>query len=228
MRVGSQGGLMAKKTINKESPAAPTRRGPHAARSAAMRRKLIEAAIVCLDKYGYGKTTLQKITDEAGVSRGAFLHHFPTRCDLITAVAEDAAVQQNEYVRALLSKYKPGVELFDAITEATWQALLQPPAIALIEIMMGARSDPELDARFTTTLQKLQDAQREGVWEVAQQVGIKDKKAILNMVHLHRAAMRGLLIELKYTHDRDAAESGMELLKHYKVLLTKELGGAVK
>ncbi|MBR9808400.1 MAG: TetR/AcrR family transcriptional regulator [Alphaproteobacteria bacterium] len=219
---------MAKKPPQKAASGATKRRGPHAVRSAAMRRKLIDAAIVCLDKYGYGKTTLQKITDEAGVSRGAFLHHFPTRCDLITAVAEDAAVQQNDFVRSTLAKFKPGVELFDAITEATWQALLQPPAIALIEIMMGARSDPELDARFTTTLQKLQDAQREGVWLVAQQVGIRDKQAVLNMVHLHRAAMRGLLIELKYTHDREAAEAGMELLKHYKVLLTKELGGATE
>ena len=58
---------------------------------------------------------------------------------------------------------------------ATWDAMQRPPAIALLEIMMGSRSDPELGARFPAVIEALEKYQREGVWEQAQSVGITDR-----------------------------------------------------
>jgi AcrR family transcriptional regulator len=202
---------------------APVVRGPHAERSAAMRKRLIDAAIDCLGKYGYGATTLQVVTDAAGVSRGAILHHFPTRADLMLGVAEYAAGKQNRHVARLLADTKPGMERYLAITTATWDVMTQPPAIALTQIMMGARSDPDLAVRFPPVIRALEAAQLEGVWEQAQSVGITDRSAIEAMCTLHNAAMRGLALELTFSQDRARADAGIELLNRYKRELTARL-----
>lgn len=198
-------------------------RGPHAQRTAAMRRKLIDAAIECLHEHGYGKTTLQRVTDIADVSRGAFLHHFPTRADLLVAVAEFAAEKQNKHVSRLLADTKPGRERFDAITMATWDALQQPAAIALLEIKIGARSDQEIGEPFADVIRSLTDFQTNGVWNVAQEAGITDHDRVIDMVLLHMAAMQGLVLEYLYSGDKAPAEKCMTLLKHYKDTLTGEL-----
>ena len=203
--------------------AATVVRGPHAERTAAMRKRLIDAAIDCLGRLGYGATTLQVVTDAAGVSRGAVLHHFPNKVDLMIAVAEYAAGKQNRHVARLLANTEPGMDRYLAITMATWDAMTEPAAIALLEIMMGSRSDKELGARFPAVIAALEKYQREGVWEQAQSAGITDKATIEAMVHLHNAAMRGLALELMFSRDERKAASAMKLLVRYKRRLTGEL-----
>lgn len=198
-------------------------RGPHAERTAAMRKRLIEAAIGCLTKLGYGATTLQVVTDAAGASRGAILHHFPNKVDLMIAVAEYAAEKQNRHVARLLANTQPGMDRFLGITMATWDAMQQPPAIALLEIMMGSRSDPDLGARFPAVIEALEKSQREGVWEQAQSIGITDKTQIEAMTWLHNAAMRGLAMELMFSKNIRKANMAMKLLRRYKTQLTGDL-----
>ena len=211
------------KTAQPAAAPAKTVRGPHAERTAAMRKRLIEAAIECLGRIGYGATTLQVVIDQAGVSRGAVLHHFPTKVDLMIAVAEFAAGKQDRQVRRLLAETKPGMERYLAITAATWDAMTRPPAIALLEIMMGSRSDPELGERFPAVIEKLESTQREDVWREAEGVGITDRESVEAMVHLHNAAMRGLALELMFSKDAAKAESAMALLQRYKRYLTGQL-----
>ncbi|ODP38871.1 hypothetical protein BFL28_13200 [Sphingomonas turrisvirgatae] len=202
---------------------APGTRGPHAERSASMRQRLVEAAIVCLCRVGYAATTTQLVTQEAGVSRGAMLHHFPTKLDLVIAVGEHAATFQNRYVRRRLNEIAPGMDRFLALTHATWEAVGQPPALALIEIMVASRSDPGLAERFPPVIDALESRQLADVWAMASEIGIRDRQSIERMVRLHRAAMRGLVLERVFTGDMNAAEDSMELLGWYKRLLTGAL-----
>jgi AcrR family transcriptional regulator len=214
---------MARRATSVKEKGEPVVRGPHAERSAAMRKRLIDGAIDCLNRMGYSATTLQHVTDTAGASRGAILHHFPSKVDLMIAVAEYAAGKQNRLVSRLLADTKPGMDRYLAITMATWEAMTKPPAIALLEIMMGSRSDKDLGARFPAVIEALETYQREGVWEQAQSVGITDKAQIEAMVHLHNAAMRGLALELMFSGDAKRAGAAMKLLTKYKAMLTGQL-----
>jgi AcrR family transcriptional regulator len=206
------------------SPPASTKvRGAHAERSAQMRQRLIEAAIACLRRVGYAATTTQLVMEEAGVSRGAMLHHFPTKVDLIIAVGEAAALHQNRYVRRRLADAEAGMARYLLLTRATWEAICEPPALALIEIMMASRSDPALGERFPPIADQLEADQRDGVWELARELGVRDRDAIDRMVRLHLGAMRGLAIELMFNGDRAAAEASIGLLEDYTRKLTGEL-----
>lgn len=188
-----------------------------------MRRRLIAAAIECLGRLGYTSTSLQAVTDQAGVSRGAMLHHFPTKCDLMIAVAEYAADKQNRTVRKELADTTPGMERYLAITRATWVAMRQPAAIALLEIMMGSRSDPDLAARFPAVVEDYEASQREAVWEQAKSVGIADREQVEAMTALHVAAMRGLALDLMFSGKAERAEACIQLLETYKNDLTGAL-----
>lgn len=198
-------------------------RGTQAERSASMRQRLIDAAIACLCRVGYAATTTQLVMDEAGVSRGAMLHHFPTRVDLVIAVGEYAASAQNRHVRRRLAAIPAGMDRFLALTEATWEATCQPPALALVEIMVASRSDPALQERFPQVIEALEAQQLDDVWAMAQEMGIADRDAIERMVRLHRAAMRGLALEGVFKRDMPGADAAMDLLEWYKRLLTGAL-----
>jgi len=69
-------------------------RGPNAERRAATRAKIMEAAVGCLAEFGYAATSTPLVAKMAKVSRGSLLHQFPTKVDLILAVAEYAARAQ--------------------------------------------------------------------------------------------------------------------------------------
>ena len=52
------------------------------------RTALLDAAVDCFYELGYARTTTDNIARQAGVSRGAMLHHYPTRFDLIRAAVQ--------------------------------------------------------------------------------------------------------------------------------------------
>lgn len=56
-------------------------------RSRAMRERLVTAAIACIEAHGYSGASVSRIIDEAGVSRGAYLHHFKAKHVIYKAVA---------------------------------------------------------------------------------------------------------------------------------------------
>src|SRR5579863_6792507 len=53
------------------------------ARSNETQLRLLDATIACLHERGYANTTTTEIANRAGVSRGAQLHHFPHKNDLV-------------------------------------------------------------------------------------------------------------------------------------------------
>jgi AcrR family transcriptional regulator len=190
-----------------------------------MRKRVIDAAIECLGKLGYGATTLQVVTDAAEVSRGAMLHHFPSKVDLMAAVAEYAGERQGRYVRRRLADVKPGIDRYLAITSAHWDSMTRPPAIALLEIIAAARSDRELGLRMIPIIDAYDTSQREAVWVEAQSAGVTDRASVEAMVHLHIAAMRGLALSLPFSRGNVREEAAMDLLRRYKRGLTSDLAG---
>ena len=188
-----------------------------------MRQRLIDAAITCLHTVGYAATTTQLVIETAEVSRGAILHHFPTKVDLMLAIAEYAAGKQNRHVGRILREVPEGMQRFLAITDATWSAMKQPAAQAFIEIMMASRSEVELADRLAHVIESVESYQRENVWEAARALGIQDRDTVVTMVRLHVAAMRGIAIELNVQGDEATADACMQLLNRYKRTLTGEL-----
>jgi AcrR family transcriptional regulator len=66
-------------------------REPQQDRGRATRARLLESAVSCLAELGWSGATVSVVARQAGVSRGATQHYFPTREDLFTAALEHMA-----------------------------------------------------------------------------------------------------------------------------------------
>jgi AcrR family transcriptional regulator len=195
----------------------------HEERSAGTQQKLIEAAILCLHRYGYSATSTALVAEVAELSRGALAHHFGAKVDLMLAVAKYVVDDQNQFMAEALRAYSRGPDRFVGLTQATWDALSKPGAIALLEIMMASRSDDALAARFPGLAAELAEIQQEGAWLIASQAGITDRAAVDAMGTLHRAAMQGLSVQLMFTPDPESLDPALNLLHWYKAQLTELL-----
>jgi len=195
----------------------------HEERSAETKERLIEAAISCLHKYGYGATTTSLVAQEAGFSRGAMLHHFGAKVDLMLAVAEAVLERHNAFYAEGIKRFALGRERFVGLTDLTWEIVSKPPATALLEIMIASRSDVELGERFSVIAEKYLRMQNAGTWIAAKQAGITDRVTINALSQLYRSAMQGLSIVMMFSPERDSIQRSFYLLKWFKEIITEEL-----
>lgn len=72
----------------------------HAARSEATRGALVRAARRLFGERGFGGAPLDEVVREAGVTKGALYHHFPSKEALFLAVFEDVEESLVERVKA--------------------------------------------------------------------------------------------------------------------------------
>ena len=112
-----------------------------ALKSAKTRSRLIEANIRCLVKYSYADTTTPKVAQEAGLSRGAMLHHFENGRQLM-----QATLVELHHKRLRAFRRAAGTLDHDARTllRTYWEQLLRPTFIAFQELAIASRTDKEL------------------------------------------------------------------------------------
>jgi AcrR family transcriptional regulator len=116
-----------------------------ALKSAATRTQIEDAAILCLVKYGYANTTMPRIAEEAGVSRGAMMHHFSNRLNVIQAAIEHLHKKRLlAFRRAVVATPAGGSRIHDALLDY-WRHVTHPMFLAFHELAVAARTDPELD-----------------------------------------------------------------------------------
>jgi AcrR family transcriptional regulator len=172
------------------------RRGAHADRRATTRAKILTAAVRCLNQVGYAETSTVRVAAEAQVARGSLLHQFPTRVDLILAVADHAARAQGEFIAATLANVPRGRERYIGSVDVTWAALQRPESLALLEIIIATRHDPELAARIADFAQRFDSGFSRGARRLAEASGLHDEQhEAVGERRFLLATLRGLAIE---------------------------------
>lgn len=68
------------------------------------RKKLIEVARRAFAEYGYADTSMDKLTAEAGLTRGALYHHFGDKRGLFAAVVDQIDSEMAEYSQKYLDQ----------------------------------------------------------------------------------------------------------------------------
>lgn len=130
-----------RRSPDRESPRHLIEPTAQALKSAKTRSRLIEATIRCLVKYSYANTTTPKVAEEAGLSRGAMLHHFENGRQLM-----QATLIELHHKRLRAFRRAAGTLDHDARTllRAYWEQLLRPTFIAFQELAIASRTDKEL------------------------------------------------------------------------------------
>ncbi|MET8654187.1 MULTISPECIES: TetR/AcrR family transcriptional regulator [Nocardia] len=113
-------------------------------RSSEMRTRLLDATIDCLVEYGYAGTTTPRVAELAGVTRGAQVHHFGSKTDLVVAAISHLAQRRAETAMREMDRVVVGTDPVDAALAFLWELHQGPLFIATAELWVAGRTDPVL------------------------------------------------------------------------------------
>ena len=188
-----------------------------AQKSAATRRQIIDAAIDCFVRLGYARTTTTRIAEAAGLSRGAMLHHFPTKLAVVKAAVDELHAKRLKAFRKAADAAPPaGPGRVHAAVQAYWQHTRHPIFVAFFELSVAARTDPELGA----ILRPAQAAFDEAWVRTAQEAfpEWQSRPEVFDLaLHLSRYLIEGMAVSF-LTHEE--AERGEHVLRYLEELLT--------
>lgn len=109
-----------------------------------LRKAALESAVDCLARMPYSEISTALIAERAGVSRGGMQYYFPTRLDLLRSVVAYLHAQRLEIFRKDLLSIREHPDLIGALIDLHWQHLNEREFIAYQELVLAARSEPEL------------------------------------------------------------------------------------
>src|SRR6185312_10407809 len=113
-------------------------------RSAETRRKLIQATIDALDERGYARITTVEIARRAGVSRGALMHHFSTKEELVSTSVEKHLEESTAEIREFLDMARNGEMSLDTFLDRLWQMYSGKLLFVTLEHITEARHNAPL------------------------------------------------------------------------------------
>jgi AcrR family transcriptional regulator len=130
-------------TRRQDEPVTATR-VPQEERTRAMRRRLLEATLRCLVERGWSGTSTTLVSERAGVSRGAQLHHFPTKADLVVAAVEHIATLRRDELAEAAAGLPRGKHRTREVLELLGEHFTADVFAAALELWVAARTDPAL------------------------------------------------------------------------------------
>jgi AcrR family transcriptional regulator len=109
-----------------------------------MRLRLLDATVECLVERGWSGTSTTLVSQRAGVSRGAQLHHFPTKNDLVVAAVEHLSDVRGRELRDAVAALPTGPQRTRRVLEMLADHFTSPVFTAALELWVAARTDPAL------------------------------------------------------------------------------------
>lgn len=190
---------------------APRVRRTQEERSATTRALLLDATIDCLHRLGYAGTTTTEIADRAGVSRGAQLHHFPTKQELVgTAVTWILERRLDEFKKAW-AELPDDTDRASTAIDLLWRATSGPAFYAWLELLVAARTDPSL----RKTIQEISSRFSQGVIDAFHEVfpETAGMRGLDMGPWFVLAALQGIALEKIVVEDDPRVPMGLAILK---------------
>ncbi len=115
-----------------------------AERSLRMRERVLNATLDCIYEDGMQNASTTEIVKRAGVSRGAMLHHFPSKEVLIAAAVEKLLDDEIRYIREEASAYSRHEKSIDDFVDFLWTRFSGRLFMVTMDFLSSARTDDKL------------------------------------------------------------------------------------
>ena len=181
------------------------------ARSAETRARLLDATIASLVEVGYASTTTTAVCERAGVSRGAQVHHFPRKQDLVVAAVAHLAARRAAELRRRAEAVPDanGADRLDALLDLVTDAFGGPLFDAALELWVAARTDAGLH-RSLYQFERVAGRGLASLWrEVAGDLAAHERFDALLELTMHMA--RGMALQ-KILRSDDTARRRLQSL----------------
>ena len=186
-------------------PAAGNPRIPPPARirrpgRAAVRRRLLDAALEVFAERGFAGASLDQVAEAAGLTKGAIYSNFASKDDLFFAMMQDQVLTRVEAVRAVLAASSPGADgqqalhdigrlLTEAFTEQReWR-------LVFLDFWQRAVRDDDVRAQFVAHRRALRAAIADCVEQILGRPPVLGRLTVDDVVTVVLALSNGLAIE---------------------------------
>jgi AcrR family transcriptional regulator len=116
-----------------------------AERTSKMRARLLGATVRSLLDLGYTRTSTTEVCRRAKVSRGAQLHHFPTKAELVAAAVEHVFEERLRDFQRFVERLRNGAPPdLATLYEHLWREYSGEAFYAWIELLVACRTDAAL------------------------------------------------------------------------------------
>ena len=171
------------------------------------RERLLDATVECLGEHGYAHTTTQRIQDAAGLSRGALLHHFGSKTELLVAAVHHIADIRRAAIAETLEDLPEGPDGLRPMVAAVREAMTGPPFQAALELWSASRTDEQLREALLPAERRLGAALRELFHRHS---GIDDARSEAVAFESLMALVRGLELTRNMRSTSDVADQVVE------------------
>ena len=185
-------------------------------RSVETRRILMEATLDTIQALGYHRASTNEIIKRAGMSRGAMLHHYPTKVALLTAafqyLHDHIVIDVEELIKTAENQQLGWPELLDDIMSRYFQGRNWD---VFLEIMVAARTDQALWAQLVPIVQTYY-AEVDNVWHQHFTTSKVDAE-VATLLNLSLCVIRGMALQ---TLLRDDPDYYANIMQQWKELIT--------
>ncbi|SFQ05119.1 DNA-binding transcriptional regulator, AcrR family [Amycolatopsis arida] len=191
-----------------------------------MRQRLLDATIDCLVEYGYAGTTTTKVADRAGVTRGAQVHHFPTKSDLVVSAIRYLAAKRTELAFGELDRLRESADPIGDALDLLWEIHQGPVFSATVELWVAARTDPELRRHMSVA----EPVATSSLVEFGKALlpDYAEHPEFLHAVYTAMDVVRGILIASWATRDRRELDARWaRARRHLRLLIDGLMAGHV-
>lgn len=127
----------------------PSQRGSSTRRTQAERtaettERILQATVMCLADVGHARTSTTEICRRAGVSRGALLHHYRTKDELLAAAVTHVFERSVAEFRTRLTTLPDEADRVGEAVDALWDIFRSDTFDAWLELIVAGRTDVEL------------------------------------------------------------------------------------
>ena len=186
-----------------------------------MRARLLEATVELLVERGFAGTSTTLVSERAGVSRGAQLHHFPTKNDLVVAAVEHLTELRGLELEQSLGRLPHGEGRTRAVVRVLGDHFSSPVFTAALELWVAARTDEQLLAAVAPLELRIG---RETHRLTVEALGADESRpGVRGLVQATLDLVRGLGLADTITDD---ARRRARVLDQWASVLDRELGAA--
>jgi AcrR family transcriptional regulator len=198
---------MAVRAHTVASPASTARRSVEAARrrtqaerSEETRTRILKAAANLIRKRGYARFRTAEVAKEAGLSRGAQLHHFPTKDSLVVATLEHVFEQAQVLSRRRASAVNRPRDLIEAVIEDAREFFFSEHFMVAIDIVLSTSTDQSVRKQILDISRKARRP-AEAAWAEALAANGVPGQLASDIVALTLSLVRGMALRTLWDND---------------------------
>jgi AcrR family transcriptional regulator len=198
---------------------ASTKTGKNAERTARMRERILVATLDQIYECGILAASTPEIVKRAGVSRGAMLHHFPTKEMLIGAAVEKLLTDEIADLRNVAAAYAEHEKSIDDFVDYLWERFSGRLFMITMDFLSSARTDDKLREAVVPISLNFHQSLNE-IWSQFFKYQQKSPAQVQTLLNTTLCLMRGMGVQTVIKEDPAYYD---ELRNNWKSILHSQL-----